>query len=70
MLGGLTTKPYEGSSTAAAPVPAAGWDRMVVFVGKFADWKRVDTVLMAAKKYAAAAEIVGDHGGLAASRRG
>jgi len=51
VLGALKTAPYEGSGLAPAALPAAGYSRMVVFVGKFADWKRLDCLLMAAAKY-------------------
>jgi glycosyltransferase involved in cell wall biosynthesis len=53
ILSGLSTAPYEGSDKAKQDVPGAGWDKMVVFVGKFADWKRLDCMLKAAAVYEA-----------------
>lgn len=44
------TKPYEGEPQA---IPGEKYKRMVTFVGKFADWKRLDMVLKAAKQYEA-----------------
>merc|ERR1711988_1533746 len=32
-------------------IPADKFSRMILFVGKFADWKRLDAVLKAASKY-------------------
>jgi len=46
----FTTKPYEGEPQA---IPAEKYKKMVLFVGKFADWKRLDMVLKAAKLYEA-----------------
>ena len=52
MLAGFTTQPYEGSSRAPEPVaPADGFDAVVAFCGKFADWKRLDALLRAAASY-------------------
>jgi len=51
VLGGLTTAVYEGSGLTSAPLPTEGFTHMVVFVGKFADWKRLDTLMMAAVIY-------------------
>ena len=52
VLAGFTTQPYEGSSRAPEPVaPADGFDAVVAFCGKFADWKRLDVLLHAAATY-------------------
>ena len=51
VLSSLVTAPYEGSGLAPTPVPHEGWRHMVVFVGKFADWKRIDCLLRAAVTY-------------------
>jgi glycosyltransferase involved in cell wall biosynthesis len=52
VLAGFTTQPYEGSSRAPEPVvPADGFDAVVAFCGKFADWKRLDALLHAAAIY-------------------
>ncbi len=48
----LLTKPYEGCEYATSvPVPADDIDRIVVFTGRFADWKRIDVVIKAAAIY-------------------
>jgi glycosyltransferase involved in cell wall biosynthesis len=50
ILSTLTTAPYEGSSEVSVAIPeAARSGKLIVFVGKFADWKRLDAVLYAAK---------------------
>ena len=52
VLAGFTTQPVEGSGRAPEPVaPADGFDAVVAFCGKFADWKRLDAVLRAAAIY-------------------
>jgi glycosyltransferase involved in cell wall biosynthesis len=52
VLAGFTTAPYEGSPHAPGPVaPADGFDAVVAFCGKFADWKRLDALLEAAADY-------------------
>ncbi|HEU4348028.1 MAG TPA: glycosyltransferase [Actinoplanes sp.] len=52
VLAGFTTRPYEGSTRAPEPVaPPDGFDAVVVFCGKFADWKRLDALLRAAAVY-------------------
>ncbi len=52
VLAEFTTAPYEGSSRSAAPVAVeGGFDHVVVFCGKFADWKRLDVLLRAAATY-------------------
>lgn len=48
VLDGLTIKHYDGSEK---PIPVMGWDKIVVNVGRFADWKRLDCLLHAAAKY-------------------
>merc|ERR1712187_845557 len=45
----FTTKTYEGRGRQPEVIPGDKYNRMVVFVGKFADWKRLDMVLKAAK---------------------
>ncbi len=47
VLPGFNTEPYEGSPRASAPVPG-DYDKVVVFCGKFAAWKRLDALLRAA----------------------
>ena len=44
------TQPYEGSPHASVPVEG-DFDSVVVFCGKFADWKRLDALLHAAAIY-------------------
>ena len=45
-------EPPEGSGRAPEPVaPADGFDAVVAFCGKFADWKRLDALLHAAASY-------------------
>jgi glycosyltransferase involved in cell wall biosynthesis len=52
VLARFTTQPYAGSSRAPEPVaPPEGFDAVVVFCGKFADWKRLDALLRAAAVY-------------------
>jgi glycosyltransferase involved in cell wall biosynthesis len=52
VLAGFATQPYEGSARAPEPVaPPDGFDAVVVFCGKFADWKRLDALLRAAAVY-------------------
>ncbi|MDN5857388.1 MAG: glycosyltransferase, partial [Pseudonocardia sp.] len=52
VLAGFATAPPEGSGRASVPVASAdGFDAVVTFVGKFADWKRLDALLRAAAIY-------------------
>lgn len=52
VLAEFVTAPHEGSDQATVPVaPADGFDAVVVFCGKFADWKRLDALLHAAASY-------------------
>ncbi|MEL6983801.1 MAG: glycosyltransferase family 4 protein, partial [Actinomycetota bacterium] len=53
VLAQFPTKPYEGSAQAPVQIPG-GYDRMVFFAGKFADIKRIDTLLHAATAYESA----------------
>jgi hypothetical protein len=52
------TTPYEGSTTTPSSIPS-GFDRMVLFVGKFADIKRIDCLLRAAVIYEKGAASAG-----------
>jgi glycosyltransferase involved in cell wall biosynthesis len=47
----LSTAPCEGSKHSSTPLPTIGFEHQVVFVGKFADWKRLDCLLRAAAIY-------------------
>ena len=58
VLARFPTTPYEGSPQAPTPIPA-GHDRMVLFVGKFADIKRIDCLLRAAVHYEQVARDAG-----------
>ena len=52
VLSGFMTMPPEGSDSKPEPVaPPAGFDAVVAFCGKFADWKRLDALLRAAAIY-------------------
>jgi len=52
VLAGFTTQPPEGTGRTPEPVaPADGFDAVVAFCGKFADWKRLDALLRAAATY-------------------
>jgi glycosyltransferase involved in cell wall biosynthesis len=52
VLAGFSTQPPAGSDRSPEPVaPADGFDAVVAFVGKFADWKRLDALLTAAASY-------------------
>jgi glycosyltransferase involved in cell wall biosynthesis len=52
VLAGFRTQPPEGSGRAPEPVaPPDGFDAVVAFCGKFADWKRLDALLHAAAIY-------------------
>ncbi len=52
VLAGFRTVPLEGSATEPEPLaPADGFDAVVAFCGKFADWKRLDVLLRAAASY-------------------
>lgn len=50
VLARFPTRPYEGSPAKSIPIPP-GFDRVVLFVGKFADIKRIDCLLHAATAY-------------------
>ena len=59
LLAGFTTQPLVGSTAAPEAVaPADGFDGVVVFCGKFADWKRLDALLRAASIYEAASRRI------------
>lgn len=52
ILAGFMTQPAEGSGGVPQPVaPPDGFDAVVAFCGKFADWKRLDALLRAAAIY-------------------
>lgn len=52
VLAGFFTQPLDGSDLDPEPVaPPEGFDAVVVFCGKFADWKRLDALLRAAAIY-------------------
>ena len=52
VLAGFTTQPPEGTGREPGPVaPEGGFDAVVAFCGKFADWKRLDALLRAAAVY-------------------
>ena len=52
VLAGFTTQPPEGTGRLPEPVaPPDGFDAVVAFCGKFADWKRLDALLRAAAIY-------------------
>jgi glycosyltransferase involved in cell wall biosynthesis len=51
VLAGFSTQPVSGSPAPVAP--ADGFDAVVAFCGKFADWKRLDALLRAAALYEA-----------------
>ena len=52
VLAGFFTQPLDGSDDAPVPIaPPEGFDAVVVFCGKFADWKRLDALLRAAAVY-------------------
>ena len=51
VLAGITTQPPEGHGTPEPVAPADGFDAVVAFCGKFADWKRLDALLRAAAIY-------------------
>jgi glycosyltransferase involved in cell wall biosynthesis len=52
VLSGFMTLPPEGSDRKPEPVaPSDGFDAVVAFCGKFADWKRLDALLRAAAIY-------------------
>ena len=58
VLARFPTTPYEGSPHASVDIPP-GFDRVVLFVGKFADIKRIDCLLKAAVRYEAACAEAG-----------
>ena len=52
VLAGFTTQPPDGAERSPEPVaPDGGFDAVVAFCGKFADWKRLDALLRAAAVY-------------------
>jgi glycosyltransferase involved in cell wall biosynthesis len=52
VLAGFMTQPPEGSDIKPEPVaPPDGFDAVVAFCGKFADWKRLDALLRGAAIY-------------------
>ena len=52
VLAGFTTQPPAGSDRPPEAIaPEGGFDAVVAFVGKFADWKRLDALLRAAASY-------------------
>jgi glycosyltransferase involved in cell wall biosynthesis len=52
VLAGFTTQPPEGTGRQPEQVAAPeGFDAVVAFCGKFADWKRLDALLRAAATY-------------------
>jgi glycosyltransferase involved in cell wall biosynthesis len=51
VLAGFSTHPPEGLGEPQPVAPADGFDAVVAFVGKFADWKRLDALLHAAASY-------------------
>ncbi|HEY7048386.1 MAG TPA: glycosyltransferase [Jatrophihabitantaceae bacterium] len=52
VLARFSTQPLEGSDLEPEPVvPPEGFDAVVAFCGKFADWKRLDALLRAAAIY-------------------
>lgn len=57
VLSGFSSVEFEGEETKpVAPLPVEGFTKVVLFVGKFADWKRLDALLAASKEYEAAVE--------------
>jgi glycosyltransferase involved in cell wall biosynthesis len=51
VLAGFTTHVPEGRGTPGPVAPPDGFDAVVAFCGKFADWKRLDALLRAAAIY-------------------
>jgi glycosyltransferase involved in cell wall biosynthesis len=52
VLAGFRTQPLDGSDLEPEAVaPPGGFDAVVAFCGKFADWKRLDALLRAAASY-------------------
>ena len=52
VLAGFVTQPLDGSDLEPEPVaPPEGFDAVVAFCGKFAEWKRLDALLRAAAIY-------------------
>jgi glycosyltransferase involved in cell wall biosynthesis len=51
VLAGFNTAPPEGHGEPEPVAPADGFDAVVAFCGKFADWKRLDALLRAAATY-------------------
>ena len=51
VLAGFETRPPNGYGEPEPVAPAAGFDAVVAFVGKFAGWKRLDALLAAAAIY-------------------
>ena len=58
VLSRFPTTPYEGSDASPSSIPP-GFERMLLFVGKFADIKRIDCLLRAAVIYEKAAANAG-----------
>ncbi len=56
VLARFPTTPYEGSAAASVNIPP-GYERVVLFVGKFADIKRIDCLLHAAVVYERATDL-------------
>jgi glycosyltransferase involved in cell wall biosynthesis len=51
VLAGFSTQPLDGSGDEPGPIAPDGFDAVVAFCGKFADWKRLDALLRAAAAY-------------------
>lgn len=51
VLAGYSTMPPDGYGEPEPVAPADGFDAVVAFCGKFADWKRLDALLRAAAVY-------------------
>lgn len=64
VLVGFDTAPYEGSPNPARNLPG-DYDRVVVFCGKFANWKRLDALLAAAAIWEGQAVQAGAPGAIA-----
>lgn len=58
VLADFPTSPYEGSGRSSSAIPK-DFDRMLLFVGKFADIKRIDCLLKSARIYEKAAAQAG-----------
>src|SRR3954469_24811302 len=51
VLAGFSTQPPAGHGEPGPVAPVDGFDAVVAFCGKFADWKRLDALLLAAATY-------------------